>query len=130
MLKVAAVFFYRQGKILMGLRSNVAAYSGYWGLPGGRIELNEAPITAAKRESVEEVGLLPLAFNACCKLTNEQKIEHHFYLCQSWQGVASNLEPDKCSQLAWFDVTRLPNKKIAIIDAAMHQLGLSKAAKV
>ncbi len=126
MAKVAAVFFYRETKILMGLRAQVEAHSGCWGLPGGRLEKNESPRDAAIREASEEVGLTPSIFESACQLVDLAGIEYCFYLCRQWEGEPRNLEPVKCSQLQWFELDRLPENTIGIIAEAIDVLEIKK----
>lgn len=126
MVKVAVVVFYREAKILMGLRDLVEIHSGCWGLPGGRLEQNESPRDAAIREAIEEVGLEPSAFVSDCRKVDHLGTVHHFFLCTQWEGVLRNREPEKCSQLQWFEVDRLPEGAIAIIADAIEALEIQK----
>ena len=49
----------RQGRILMQHRSADAKVSaGQWALPGGKIEADETPDAAARREVLEETGIV------------------------------------------------------------------------
>ncbi len=48
-----------QGKVLLQLRSEDAPASpGQWSFPGGGVEAGETPEEAARRETLEETGLL------------------------------------------------------------------------
>ncbi len=128
MEKVAVVFFYRDAKILMGLRDQVEVHSGCWGLPGGRLEKNESPRDAAIREATEEVGLTPSIFESACQLVDLSGTDYSFYLCRQWEGEPKNLEPEKCSQLQWFELDRLPGNTIGIIAEAIDVLAIQKHA--
>lgn len=44
-------------KILMAKRPEGKPYSGYWELPGGKIDVNELSRAAIKRELQEELGI-------------------------------------------------------------------------
>ncbi len=50
-----------QQRILITQRSLHATHGGLWEFPGGKVEDNETPIDALKRELMEEVGLEVLA---------------------------------------------------------------------
>src|SRR5699024_4132971 len=45
------------GRLLLSRISPLGFPSGYWNLPGGRIEHGEAPQTTLEREFIEETGL-------------------------------------------------------------------------
>ncbi len=53
----AGIVLVAGGKILLLLRSEDVTEPGFWGIPGGAIDPNEDPLTAALRELHEETGL-------------------------------------------------------------------------
>ena len=54
---VAAVITRPDGRFLLGQRPAGKVYAGYWEFPGGKVERNEAPLAALKRELHEELGI-------------------------------------------------------------------------
>ncbi|GIU68342.1 MAG: hypothetical protein KatS3mg001_192 [Candidatus Pacearchaeota archaeon] len=54
---VPAIIINKERKILLGKRSGVVFYNGFWGLPGGVVEYKETIEEAAKRELREELGV-------------------------------------------------------------------------
>jgi len=55
-LSVAVAAVVRDGKILM-IRRERGDYTGYWALPGGKVEQGEHVSESAEREILEETGL-------------------------------------------------------------------------
>jgi 8-oxo-dGTP pyrophosphatase MutT (NUDIX family) len=43
--------------VVLCRRGRVGSHQGQWGLPGGRVDVGEVAVAAARRELVEEVGL-------------------------------------------------------------------------
>ena len=46
------------GKYLLGKRLDSQSWSGWWEFPGGKLETNESPSEALKREIFEELGVV------------------------------------------------------------------------
>ena len=54
---VAAVLQRPDGRFLLAQRPPGKAYAGYWEFPGGKVEPDETPALALKRELQEELGI-------------------------------------------------------------------------
>ena len=85
-------------------------------LPGGHLEQGEDIFDAMIREAKEEIGI-------SIKRENMQivHIYHHFnkdilkfvFEVTSYSGEIKNLEPEKCKELKWVDIEKLPNNTIS-----------------
>lgn len=60
MSNAAGIAYLHNGRVLLVKRDPSSEQGGTWGFPGGHIEIGETPQQAAMRESVEEVGYLPM----------------------------------------------------------------------
>lgn len=106
---VVQIIFVQGDNVLMGFRQNTEALNNLWAFPSGRIEQAEQPEAAAKRESLEEVGVNPTELKFLAPLPDPLlDIQHYLYIFEKWQGTVVNAEPHLCRELAWFKSDRLP----------------------
>jgi len=104
------------GMVLLDERPKGKPWAGYWEFPGGKVELDETPAEALKRELQEELGITITRFypwitrsyhyeakyDAAGKLESAAKVvKLHFFIVTEWLGEPVGLE----SQLtSWQDV--------------------------
>lgn len=92
-----------EGNILLGKRKN-AYKAGLYGLPGGRIELNETISDAVHRECLEETGL-DLGHVDYVGVVRENQGEYDFihfvFTAQVGDAKIELCEPDKCESWEW-----------------------------
>lgn len=108
-------------KVMLGKRIN-SYKSGYYGLPGGRLNPSEKLIDCAKRELFEETGLNVKALKyigVIRDLHDGYTFTHFAYLCKSYRGVPKIAEPDKCSAWEWFEPHTIPKKTLVGHRAAL-----------
>ena len=98
--------------------------TGEWGLHGGAVELGEHPEETAKRELLEETGLIAdeLAF---AKIFAGKEHHYHYpngdevyivdilYFCKSFTGT---LKPqrDEVDRLQWFPLNHIPMERFGL----------------
>ncbi len=119
----ATLILKKDGKILLFKRNIPGKIAfGCFALPGGTVEHNETVRRAACREAAEEIGIeiaendlsivhmLRLREKYVAK-TNQttQILMLYFMEVSHWNGEPTNLEPHKHSELAWFEIDRLPS---------------------
>lgn len=99
-------------KVLMGKRKNSHG-EGSWQFPGGHLEFGETPEDYAKRELLEETGLVANNFEKG-KFTNSifDKEDKHYitlFVTTNWEaGEPEIKEPEKCEGWEWFEWENLP----------------------
>ncbi len=92
---VAAVLQQPDGRFLLAQRPQGKAYAGYWEFPGGKVEPDETPAQALKRELHEELGIEVTAAHPW--LTREYDYEHadvrlDFFRVRGWRGEPQGRE--------------------------------------
>lgn len=100
------------GLVLLAERPSGKAWSGYWEFPGGKIEENEEPEAALKRELQEELGItatqiypwLTRTFDYQAKYDKSGKLESpaktvklHFFMVTQWDGEPFGMEKQTIS---------------------------------
>lgn len=109
---------YRDGKILLGLRHSDPAKAqsalrgeGTWTMPGGKLEFGETIEEGAKREALEETGLI-LNEVKVIGVNTDKNVHAHFITlatyCDNFTGEPELKEPEEIVEWRWFDINNLP----------------------
>jgi ADP-ribose pyrophosphatase YjhB (NUDIX family) len=100
------------GKVLLCRRLK-APEAGFWSIVGGKVDLMEPSSDAARREAEEESGLRIGKVDYLC--TVEEIVEadrQHWisliYITRDFSGEPILAEPDKLSEIGWFDPNHMP----------------------
>jgi ADP-ribose pyrophosphatase YjhB (NUDIX family) len=100
-----------QGRVLVVAPKNSGGRS--WNLPGGKVESGEAPQFAARREVLEETGLmlksLTLVYEDDFKL-DTTTWHGYFFVAEPHERQAYNLEPHKIQRVFFVDVQTAAEK--------------------
>ncbi len=99
------VFDKTKRKILLGKRKN-AYKAGLYGLPGGRVELEESIEQTVRRELKEETNLEDQQITYL-GVVRELQITYNFI---HFDGEVVNQEPEKCEGWEWFKLDKIPEK--------------------
>jgi len=102
--------------VLLQLRRGTGFMDGHWAAAvAGHVERGESVQEAARREATEEIGVGDLDLVPWCVLQRtgsgepvDERVDY-FFTSTSWSGAPRILEPDKCADLAWFDLGWLPD---------------------
>jgi len=99
------------GEILLGKRKNNYK-AGMFGLPGGKVEINEPLLLAAARELEEETGMENHKFQFIGVVRENQgnyDFIHFVFATQDNGQVPQLREPEKCESWEWINSSKLEN---------------------
>jgi len=107
------VIIIRDNKVLL-LKRSVYLGRGKWCFPGGHLEFGESFEQAAKRETLEESGItiknVQFATTTNDIYNNEEKHYITIFLISEYDhGEARIMEPEKASEMDWFEWKDLPS---------------------
>lgn len=123
----AYAVFRKNGEILLLKRSNTGFEDGNYSMVAGHLDGGETVKDSLKREVKEEVGIdLDLKYVDIVHIMHRKSPDREyidFYLSVSqWEGEVKNTEPEKCSELRWSKMDKLPENTIPYIRFAIDQI--------
>ncbi len=111
---VGAILVDPGGKIFLSRRGqNSKNERGLWEFPGGAVEFGERMADALKREMAEEYGI-EIEVGALLDVVDHilpAEGQHWIsptFICQITKGEPRIIEPEKCSEIGWFEVDKIP----------------------
>ena len=124
------MFFLREGKILLIRRFQTGYMDGHFSVPAGHLDGNEPVRLAAVREAHEEIGIhidpVDIQFAGVFHRSEGEERVDFFVHVHRWIGEPVNTEPEKCDELRWTDLNKLPENTIPYIRQAIenYQAGI------
>jgi 8-oxo-dGTP diphosphatase len=112
------VMLLQDGKILLGRRhddpqkaASLLNGAGTWTMPGGKLNFGESFEDGAKREVLEETGIVLRKARVLC--VNQDMVESaHFVtiglFADEFSGKPKVMEPDEITEWRFFDLDNLP----------------------
>ncbi|NEW43419.1 NUDIX domain-containing protein [Nocardia cyriacigeorgica] len=114
------------GRVLLGRRANTGYEDGAYHVPSGHLESGESVLDALAREAKEEIGVSieasDIDFAHVMHNSSSGGRVAFFFRVVRWQGEPSNMEPDKCDDLAWFALDVLPDMMIPYCREALGHI--------
>lgn len=106
------VFVVNAKRQVLMMQRQGAHGSGSWCPPGGKMNVGETPAETAMRETLEETGLTIIE-PEFLGYTNDIFVKENQHYVTLWfialaSGNAKIIEPDKCLQMKWCDMSGLP----------------------
>lgn len=121
------------GKILLLQRTNTGYMDGMYSFIAGHVEPGESFTQCVIREAKEEAGISidpdDLEVVHIMHRDSRQKSANLrvdvFFSAKKWEGEIQNMEPEKCTDLSWFDLNDLPSNIIPYIKKVIGRIQAS-----
>lgn len=126
MIVSSYLFLIKAGQILLSRRFQTGYEDGKYSVPAGHVEDGETLTQALVREVKEEIGIS--LDETTVKLGHvmhrrESDIRMDFFFtAERWSGEIKNIELNKCDDLRWFPLDKLPRNTIPYIRVAIKAL--------
>lgn len=114
-VSVQILLFNENGEVLLLKRKKTGFGDSKYGFIGGHVEKGENVKKAIIREVKEEIGVEiaenDLKFRNIMNRKVNQDVEYidFIFIAKKWKGNIRNMEPEKCSELKWCSLNKLPN---------------------
>jgi 8-oxo-dGTP pyrophosphatase MutT (NUDIX family) len=87
----------------------------------GHVDSGENPLQAVVHEALEEIGIvvnekdikfISVVCKNVAKTTNDVAYYNFSFYVKKWKNIPQISEPDKCYEIKWFDIKKLPRALI------------------
>ena len=124
-----AVILKKDNKILLAKRAKKGWGNGEYALPGGSVDGNETIRAAAVREIKEELGVDINENDLLVLHVSHRKLSHDFdealgifLQVEKWTGELINMESNKCENIEWFDINKLPENTVSELRIVLEKV--------
>lgn len=117
----------RDNEVLLMKRKNTGFKDGMYSLVAGHVDDGENYKQAMVREAKEEAGIKIDKKELETLTVMHRKSEGRtyvdiFFKTQSWEGDIENREPEKCSELSWYETDDLPENTVYYVEKVLKGL--------
>jgi mutator protein MutT len=124
------IIFKKDDEILLLRRFNTGYLDGDYSLPAGHVDGGESAVKAAIREAKEEVGVALNEHNLRLVHTlhriSDVPVKHEridlFFEIRKWNGDIKIAEPNKCDELRWVKIEKLPKNMVPEVRHALEKI--------
>lgn len=120
----------KDNKVLLARRCHTGFEDGNYGLVAGHGEANESATQTLIREVKEESGIdinpidIKIAHimhrkSSSSETGNNERIDL-FFIAKKYKGKLKIMEPDRCDDLRWFPLSKLPKNIVGYIKIAIE----------
>ena len=124
LISAVHLFLMHEGQVLLSRRFQTGYEDGKYSVVAGHLDGGEEIKAAMKREAREEVGI-ELAdedvrvVGVMHRQAEDERVDF-FLVAERWAGEPRNCEPEKCDELSWFELDRLPENMVPYVRRALE----------
>ncbi len=129
----AYLVLFDQNKVLLSKRNNTGYYDGNYSVVAGHVEPGETFTQTIIREAKEEAGIeldvttLRVAHTQHRKSDWDQSERVDIYfVTPTWGGEIHNCEKNKCADLSWFELDKLPENMVPCVRESIVNITQNK----
>lgn len=117
----------RDNEVLLMKRKNTGFKDGMYSLVAGHVDEGENYKQAMVREAKEEAGIKIdkkelETLTVMHRKSGGRTYVDIFFKTQSWEGDIENREPEKCSELSWYETDDLPENTVYYVEKVLKGL--------
>ena len=116
----------KDGNVLLSRRYKTGWMDGNYSLISGHVDGKEKASDAMIRETYEESGikvekedLIPVTV---VHSNSSQEYIDIYFKTERWTGIPTIIEPDKCDDLSWFPINKLPENIVPNVKTVIESL--------
>ena len=125
-ISVGIILVNKNNEVLFQKRCNTGYMDGKYALVAGHLEPNESMQSGVIREIKEEIGIElekeKVSFVCLVRRGNDNEYINTYFKYENFDGDVVNMEPDKCSELKWFNINDLPSNIIPNDKRAIYNM--------
>jgi len=120
----------KDGQILLSRRYNTGYQDGNYSLVSGHLEGRETTKQGIIREAREEANIIVSpedlevvhVMHRLSPLSPNREYFDIFLKAKKWTGEITNMEPDKCDELKWCELSDLPVNVVPEVKLALENI--------
>jgi ADP-ribose pyrophosphatase YjhB (NUDIX family) len=117
----------KDGHILLLRRHNTGYHDGNYSLVAGHLDGGETAAQCISREAKEEANIIVASkdlrvIHVMHRQVSDREYFDIYLRTEIWLGDITNMEPDKCSELAWFELASLPANMVPEVKFALENI--------
>ena len=124
LISAVHLFLLKDGDILLARRFNTGYEDGKYSVPAGHLDGGEKASDAMMREAFEEIRVKIISsdlrmIHVMHRKSTEERIDF-FFEAKKWKGKITIGEPNKCDELRWSPIDKIPQNVVPYVKSAIN----------